>query len=181
MKVTKNPDGQQTGFEPPQVTLTRHSQQLQLAGNVVGMMTSAAMTSLRQVTISEQATEVTAVVTAGVSNAKRAGERAEWRSIDHRVDQTGTINVIIITNALLSPAAMVEAIVTVTEAKAVALEESGVISPQTGRLATGTGTDALAIVGGFGPPEILYCGKHVLFGEMLATATIQAITQALEQ
>jgi adenosylcobinamide amidohydrolase len=133
------------------------------------------------VTITEQATEVTAVVTAGVSNAKRAGERAEWRTIGAGPEQTGTINVIIITNALLSPAAMVEAIVTVTEAKAVALEESGVISPQTGRLATGTGTDALAIVGGFGPPAVHYCGKHVLFGEMLATATIQAITQALEQ
>lgn len=179
LKVAQNLSGEKAGFESPEVTVSTYGQSLGLQGTIVGMMTSALMTSFRQVSIKEQETEVTALVTAGVSNAKRAGEPAEWRKISNDINKTGTINIIILTNRRLTQAAMVEAVITVTEAKTVALNELGVTSPKTGDLATGTGTDAIAIVSGFDSPEIEYCGKHVLFGEMLATATIQAITESL--
>ena len=179
LKVAQNFTGEKTEFEPPEVTLSTYGQSLGLEGTMVGMMTSALMTSFRQVTIKEQGVEVSALVTAGVSNAKRAGEPAEWRKIDRDSNKTGTINIIILTNRMLTQAAMVEAVIVVTEAKTVALNNLGITSPKTGELATGTGTDAIAIVSGLALPEIRYCGKHVLFGEMLATATIQAITESL--
>jgi adenosylcobinamide amidohydrolase len=143
------------------------------------MMTAATMDSFEQVRRAEQNVQVTALVTAGLSNAKRAGEPAEWRQMGNSAGTPGTINIIILTNARLTDAAMVEAVVTVTEAKSAALQDLNVRSRTTGSQSTGTGTDSVAIVSGFGPIRIHHCGKHVLFGEMVATVVMQAITNAV--
>ena len=79
----------------------------------------------------------------------------------------------------MSPAAMVESVMLVTEAKTVAMRKLSVKSPVSGTIATGTGTDAIAVVNGFGSETIRYCGKHVIFGEMLASVVIEAITESL--
>ena len=79
----------------------------------------------------------------------------------------------------MSPAALVESVMLAAEAKTVAMRELGVKSPASGEIATGTGTDAIAVANGAGPKRIHYCGKHVLFGEMLASAVIEAITESL--
>ena len=65
------------------------------------------------------------------------------------------------------------------EAKTVAMRKLGVKSPVSGKIVTGTGTDAIAVVNGVGLETIRYCGKHVLFGEMLASVVIDAITESL--
>jgi adenosylcobinamide amidohydrolase len=59
------------------------------------------------------------------------------------------------------------------------MRKLGVKSPVSRTIATGTGTDAIAVANGFGPETIRYCGKHVLFGEMLASAVIETITDSL--
>jgi adenosylcobinamide amidohydrolase len=82
---------------------------------------------------------------------------------------------------MLSDAAMVESVMLATEAKTVAVRELGVKSTVSGVIATGTGTDSIAVVNEFGPETIHYCGKHVLFGEMLAPAVIEAITGSLSE
>ena len=143
------------------------------------MMTSASMDSFRRVSRSSQGVEISAMVTAGISNARCAGDRADWRTFQPDANPTGTINIIILTNAMMSHAAMVESVMTVTEAKTVAMRKLGVKSTVSGEIVTGTGTDAIAVVNGFGPETIHYCGKHVLFGEMLASAVIVAITGSL--
>ena len=79
----------------------------------------------------------------------------------------------------MSPAAMVESVMLATEAKTVAMRKLGVRSPVSRTIATGTGTDAIAVAGGSGSGTIRYCGKHVLFGEMLASVVIEAITESL--
>lgn len=38
---------------------------------------------------------------------------------------------------------------------------------------------AIAIASGLGPAKIAYCGKHMLFGEMLASTVINGITSSL--
>jgi len=123
---------------------------------------------------------VEALVTAGLSNARRAGDPAECRDFGEAPQTAGTINTIIITNARLADAAMVEAVLTATEAKTAVLQQLGARSLSSGKLATGTGTDAIAIVSGDGPPEIHFCGKHVVFGEMIACAVMQAIEDSLK-
>lgn len=179
LKVEKNVDGRQASFEPSEVTLVKYFREKEWQGEVVGMMTAATMDSFRQVQRIENNVEVTALVTVGISNAKRAGEPAECRETGSVRGEKGTINIIILTNAQLTHAALVEAIITVTEAKSAALQNLGVKNPVTGSQATGTGTDAVAIVNGFGPERVCYCGKHMIFGEMLAATVIEAITASL--
>ena len=92
----------------------------------------------------------------------------------------GTINILALTSARLPPAAMVETVQMITEAKAAALQDLDIRSAGTGRQATGTGTDAVAVAAGPGPRSVDFCGKHTLFGEMLASAVIEALTSSLK-
>lgn len=179
VKVEENFAGARTSFEAPEVTLASYCERQCWRGLAVGMMTSALMDSFRQTRRQSQDTAIVALVTAGVSNARRAGDRADWRHVGEPPGAAGTINIIALTNARLTPAAMVEAVITATEAKSVALDQCGVKSCTSGERATGTGTDAIAVASGFGPKEVRYCGKHVLFGEMLASAVIEAVTSSL--
>ena len=179
MKVADNFEGTKKFDQSPENTLVEYCSQLRLDGATVGMMTSASMDSFRRVSRSSQGVEITAMVTAGISNACCAGDRADWRAFQTDANPTGTINTVILTNAMMSQAALVESVMLVAEAKTVAMRRLGVKSLVSGVVATGTGTDAIAVVNGFGPETIRYCGKHVLFGEMLASAVIEAITESL--
>jgi adenosylcobinamide amidohydrolase len=179
MKVPENLNGKQSRFEEPSVILSKYAGTLQLKGACVGMMTAASMDSFRRVSRSCPQTDVTVLLTAGISNARCAGDRADWMNPETESMPAGTINIIVIAGARMSPAAMVEAVITTTEAKAVTMRRLGIKSPTSGSVATGTGTDAIAIVSGNGPAEIQYCGKHVKFGEVLASAVIEALTNSL--
>jgi adenosylcobinamide amidohydrolase len=179
MKVAENFKGTKQIVQTPENTLAEYCRRLRLGGITVGMMTSATMDSFRRVTRSSQGVEISVMVTAGISNACCAGDRAAWRTFQIDDNPTGTINIIIITNAIMSQAAMVENVMVVTEAKTVAMRKLGVKSTVSGAIATGTGTDAIAVVSGFGPEAIHYCGKHVLFGEMASSAVIEAVTRSL--
>ena len=179
MKVAENFAGETKVVTKPENTLAEYCRQIQLSGTTVGMMTSTSMDSFSQISRSSQGIEVTAMVTAGISNARCAGDRADQRAFHENGNPAGTINIIILTTATMSPAAMVESVMLTAEAKTVAMQKLGVKSPVSGTIATGTGTDAIAVANGAGPETIRYCGKHVLFGEMLASAVIEAITKSL--
>ena len=179
MKVAENFEGTKHIVENPENTLAEYCRQLQLRGTTVAMMTAASMDSFRRVSRSSQGVEISALVTAGISNACCAGDRADWRTFQTDANPAGTINIIVLTNATMSQAAMVESLMLVTEAKTVAMRELGIKSSVSGAIATGTGTDAMAVAGGFGSETIRYCGKHVIFGEMLASVVIKAITDSL--
>jgi adenosylcobinamide amidohydrolase len=179
MKVAGNFEDEKKNFVNPEISLGQYCQQLKLSGTTVGMMTSTTMDSFRQVSRSLQGVKVTAMVTAGVSNARCAGDRADWRAIRTDGNPTGTINTVIVTTAIMSRAAMVESVMLAAEAKTVAMRKLGVRSPVSKTIATGTGTDAIAVVNGAGPESVRYCGKHVIFGEILASAVIEATTESL--
>lgn len=164
----------------PQESLKKYAADLGWSGRVVGMMTAASMNSLRVVECREQGVDLAVAVTAGIDNARCAGDPAEHRLIGEPATEVGTINLVAITSARLSPAALTESVITLTEAKAAVLAELKVRSPVSGAIATGTGTDAVAVISGQGPVEVAYCGKHVLFGELLARAAMHAITASLE-
>lgn len=179
LRVEKNHDGRGGPFEPSEATLAKYCRRMGWEGCAVGMMTAAAMDSFRRVRREEGGVSVTALVTAGVSNAGRAGEPAECREFPTPAPPAGTINIILLTNARMAPAAMVEAVQMVTEAKTAALQDLDVRNPRTGAPATGTGTDAVAVAAGEGPLEVVFCGKHMLFGEMIASTVMTALTASL--
>lgn len=178
-KVDANFNGERTEFEKPQVSLARMVETNSWSGVCVGMMTAAIMKTFRKVHIEEQGVWIDALVTAGVSNARRAGDPADYKFMNEECEKVGTINILIVTNASLSDAAMVECLMMIAEAKAACMQDLNVKSRISDNIATGTGTDSAAIACGDGP-EVIYCGKHVLFGELLAKAVIQGITQSLQ-
>lgn len=165
--------------QPPDLTLAEYCRSYGWSGTTVGLMTAASMDSFRLVQATEQGVEIFVLVTAGLSNARRAGDYAEHREIGTARYHAGTINIICLTTAALTQAAMVEAVITATEAKTAALQKLGIKSPVSEAPATGTGTDAIAIACGHGSIKIQYCGKHVVFGEILANLVIEAVTSSI--
>ncbi|WP_150265783.1 adenosylcobinamide amidohydrolase [Paenibacillus tepidiphilus] len=80
-------------------------------------------------------------VTAAAGNAARAGvERPVLAAY-----RPGTINIMLGIDGWLTPAAMVNAVMTATEAKAAALADLGITDSETGLTATGTTTDAIVL------------------------------------
>lgn len=177
-KVDANFKGEKTDFEPPSLSLQRIVDSENWKGKCVGMMTAALMKSFRQVRLEEQAVWIEVFVTSGVSNARRAGDKADYQLMNEACKKVGTINILVVTNANLSDASLVECVMMVAEAKAACLQDMKVRSPISNLLATGTGTDSTAIACGKGT-HVQYCGKHVLFGELLAKATYQAVYESL--
>lgn len=163
----------------PQLTLTKYCEDGNWNGNSVGMMTAASMDSFRLAKESAQGIDIIVLVTSGLSNARRVADRAEHRIMAAESEDIGTINIIMLTSAILTGAAMVEALLIMTEAKTAALQDAGIRSPISNKIATGTGTDSVAVVSGDGPDTVSYCGKHVLFGEMLGRMVTDTVASSI--
>ncbi|RUT46396.1 hypothetical protein EJP82_13105 [Paenibacillus anaericanus] len=107
-----------------------------------GLLTAV---QLRHAAVAEEYTDDFAVfccATAGISNGARAGVKrttfpASWTP--------GTINLMLVVDGKMTPAAMVNAIITATEAKAAALSDLGVLDAENGLTATGTTTDSVVL------------------------------------
>jgi len=166
-------------IEPPEETLANYCTDCGWEGTTVGMMTAASMNSFRMAKETVQGVDIVVMVTAGLSNARRVGDHAEQRTIADQPETPGTINIVVLTSAILTEAASVEAVLMITEAKAAALQEADVRSPISNRIATGTGTDSVAVVSGHGPETVRYCGKHVLFGEILGRMVADTVAAAI--
>lgn len=177
-KVDANFLGEKTEFEKPSVTLSTIAEANNWKGDAVGMMTAALMTSFRRVKLEKQGVWIEVFITSGVSNARRAGDKADYQFMNEACEKIGTINMIVLTNAKLSENSMIECIMMATEAKSACLQDLKVKSPVSDEIATGTGTDSCAVASGIGP-EVEYCGKHVLFGELLAKAVYRALKDSL--
>ena len=132
---------------------------------------------------------VAAVVTGGVeTNAGRIGDPAPVYEIDGRFEsidgsrpvEHGTINIMLFINRELTDGALVRSVMTATEAKTAALAELAVNSRYSDGLATGTGTDQIAVACllGTGLP-LTGAGKHTKLGEMIGRVTARAVKQTL--
>jgi len=166
--------------EKPEVTLNRYCLQQGWQGTAAGMMTAASMKSLRIRHCRIEGVDVMALVTTGLSNARRAGDPAEWRTLQPVCLEHDTINIVLVSTARFTPSAMVEAIMIATEAKAAALQSVNIKSPISHALATGTGTDAMIMASQKnGKTRIEFCGKHVLMGEAIGQLVIEAVTDSI--
>lgn len=147
-----------------------------------GLITLAEMKNVSIVTKSFKNVEVTAVVTAGVrTNASRAGDLASYWEEDGEF-RFGTINIILLTNVCLDKSTLLDAFMTVTEAKAVALNNLRIPSQYSNGFATGTGTDGVAIFSNLDSKnKLTNAGKHSKLGELMANAVIEAIPKAIKK
>jgi adenosylcobinamide amidohydrolase len=116
-------------------------------GRYVGLLTAALTEKAEVATARHGALTVLAIATIGLSNRITAGASPPA----HR--GPGTINTIVVVDGDAEPSALVNAAMTVTEVKALALIDAGVKGAD-GRFATGTSTDAVVIAAtGRGRPE----------------------------
>ncbi len=142
---------------------------------------------------------VDAFATAGVAgNAARAGDPARWteggdgrwRRVEDDVADTpaagtaprdGTINIILLLDCPVTPAAQTRAAVTLTEAKSAALAELAAPSRYSPTIATGTGTDQFCLAAPLDPGRTprTATGPHAKLGELIGRAVMQAVKEAL--
>jgi adenosylcobinamide amidohydrolase len=123
---------------------------------------------------------VTAITTAGVrTNASRAGDGASYYEENGKF---GTINTIILINAHLSEETLLEAFMTATEAKTVALNNLRIPSQYSNGYATGTGTDGLCVFSNLESDNALTnAGKHSKLGELIGICVIESIQKAIRK
>ncbi len=141
----------------------------------VGLMTAVPLDQARIAVTSADGATVTAIVTAGVTRPWAAG------SSRGPVPAAGTINIIVLLDAGLTPAAALNVMSTVTEAKVLTLVEAGIRTPA-GDLASGTATDALVVAypGTANGVVWKFGGPATPPGWAAAAATRAALRQALE-
>ena len=153
-----------------------------------GLSTAANMEFMAVLTEGWGSANVTAFVTAGLEvNAGRAGDLAAWTeeveqgkqaSPDSRVE--GTVNIILHFDCNLSDGALTRALITVTEAKAAALQELMVSSCFSNGIATGSGTDgAILIADASAPLRLTDTGNHSKLGEVTGRLAKRAVKEAL--
>lgn len=147
-----------------------------------GLITFADMKNTSIVSKKFKNIEVTALATAGVrTNASRAGDPASYWE-DNGKFHFGTINIILLTNVFLDESTLTEALMTVTEAKTVALNNLRIPSQYSNGYATGTGTDGVAIFSNADSHnKLTNAGKHSKMGELIGKAVIEAIPKAIKK
>ena len=145
-----------------------------------GLITLAEMNNLSIVTKTFNNVEVTAISTAGVrTNASKAGDPASYWQ-ENGEFHFGTINSILLINAYLSKQTLMEAFMTATEAKTVALNNLKISSQYSNGYATGTGTDGLCIFSNIdSDDELTNAGKHSKLGELIGQCVIESVTKAI--
>ena len=145
-----------------------------------GLITLAEMNNLSIVNESFKNLDVTAISTAGVrTNASRAGDPASYWE-ENGEFHFGTINIIVLVNVKLSESTLMEAFMTATEAKTVALNNLKIPSQYSNGYATGTGTDGLCIFSDIDSGDVVTnAGKHSKLGELIGKCVIESVTKAI--
>ncbi len=153
-------------------------------GTSAGLMTAADMGNSVLTGGHHQDLSVSAIVTAGIDvNGCRAGDPPSYYEENGRFSPVaGTINTILVINAALPEYAHVRAVMTATEAKAAALQALAAPSRYSTGIATGSGTDMIAVVTDpASPVSLTDAGTHSVLGWLIADAVGRAVTTALER
>ncbi|WP_040227538.1 adenosylcobinamide amidohydrolase [Bhargavaea cecembensis] len=141
----------------------------------VAMMT-AAMTE--DAVIGEYGPEdapVVVCVTAGVGNAVDASAGSA------REAHAGTINTWIIVNGHLTEEALIQGMITATEAKAKAMQTEHVLDPLTGTIATGTSTDSVLVAATQTGTRHPYAGTVTALGQAIGRGVFECTVEAVRK
>ena len=174
---------------------------LELKSNKLsGLVTSAQIDKYSIAVEMYKGIEVVAITTAGVRvNAVSAGDSASYYELNGEYSfdlddafntnivsdlenkpKPGTINNIILINCRLDESSLLLAEMVAVEAKAVALRELMTSSNYSNEVATGTGTDGIAIFSSLESENYIEnVSKHAKIGELIGKAVIRSIKEAL--
>ncbi|AMA71905.1 MULTISPECIES: adenosylcobinamide amidohydrolase [Aneurinibacillus] len=145
--------------------------------STIGLQTAAKLTHAAVTEEEGDRFRMICCATAGTSNGARAGKARRTFS----AYQCGTINIFLLLDAHLTSAAMVNSIITATEAKAAALQDLGIIDEQ-GNIATGTTTDSVVFAVSqnirYGAPH-QFAGTATTIGNTVGRLVYQAVYEAI--
>ncbi|WP_321421180.1 adenosylcobinamide amidohydrolase [uncultured Methanobacterium sp.] len=149
-----------------------------------GFLTVADMDNVAIICEKFREIEVTSIVTAGIEvNGGRAGDDASYYELNGKYEfRVGTINTIIIINSHLSGSTLLRSVMTAVEAKTVALQELMAPSKYSEGIATGSGTDNIAVISNLeSENKLSTAGKHSKLGELIGKSVIKATKEALSK
>ncbi len=161
-------------LEETEARLAAFAERRRVPAPWVGLLTSAWTEKARLAEAAADGIRALAVVTVGLSNRVAAG-------LDRAVAWSpATINTIVVVDAVAEPAALVNAVITATEVKTLALTAAGVRCDD-GRLASGTSTDAVVVAATGRGPRCRFGGPVSQLGAVVARAVREALGQAVDR
>jgi iron complex transport system ATP-binding protein len=167
--------------ERPEDDLVAVAADLGVEGGFVGLMTAAYTQFARCAVETHGGLTVAAVVSVGLSNTSSAGVTPPFcLEEDDSAPPPGTINVLLLVDGGLTPAAMVNAVITVTEAKTMTLAAWDVKTTE-GDDASGTSTDTVVVACTGRGEDLRYAGPATTVGWLAARAVRAAMTRICEE
>ena len=173
--------------ERPDEDLAAVAAELGAKAPFVGLMTAAWTEFARCAVESLGGLTVAAVVSVGLSNTSSAGVTPPIGLPEEGLEAPatstpppGTINVVLLVDGALTPAAMVNAVITATEAKTMTLAAWDVKTPE-GDDASGTSTDTVVVACTGRGEELSYAGPATPVGWLAARAVRAAMRRICEE
>jgi iron complex transport system ATP-binding protein len=152
----------------PAQDLQMFARQRGITDPFVGLMTAVFLHKVITRNAQQDAMQLSIILTAGFGNATAAGLSPSASP------QPGTINIIALLDANLSPAARVNAIITITEAKTALLQHWNLRTPENFP-ATGTSTDAVVLACTGRGPRQSFAGPATAVGYLIGRTVRQAL------
>jgi len=160
-------------FPNPKNWLRSLATTMDIHESFIGLMTAVKLSKARITFLESDGLGVGALVTAGVRNASAAGITPPFLS------KPGTINIILLLEARLTHAAMLNAVITLTETKTAVLMEKNTLTPARDP-ATGTSTDTVTIAATNHGALQAYAGPVTTIGWLIARAVRESLQQSLD-
>lgn len=158
--------------DDPQAWLHDLAKTIHINETFIGLLTAVKLHKVRVATMQVENLTVSAIITAGVGNASSAGITLPFSS------QPSTINTILLLDANLTQAAMLNAVITATEAKTAMLKEKNILTLD-GDSATGTSTDTVTIACTGNGNLQSYASPVTTIGWLIARSVRQALQESL--
>jgi iron complex transport system ATP-binding protein len=160
----------------PQADVRQWMERLQIpVEQAVGMMTAVSLSEMVFISKKVEQIQFLAMVTAGVGNAVDISCDA----VPDKMRRIGTINTMVFMDSHLTDGALVNAIMSATEAKTKALSDLKVKDPKTETIATGTSTDSLLIAATQEGEATPYAGSGTIIGKGIGQIVYEATQQAI--
>ena len=175
-RVPDDPDQREFALKRPRAFLRERAQALGNQEPVVGLITMLDHDRLQVATHAEGEIKVTALATVGLTHASAPGRH---NVVYTGEDQPGTINLVVLADARLAPAAEVRAATLATEAKTLALFEAG-IKTGDGSIATGTSMDTIIVASTGRGPFFRYSGTSTLLGDLIGRAVHDVVAAGIK-
>lgn len=147
--------------------------------STAGLLTAVRLEYAAVLEETDKDASVFCCTTAGVSNGARAGSARTT----YPVYQPGTINIMLVIDARMTQAAMVNAIITAVEAKTAALSDLGIRDAENGLIATGTTTDSIVLgvsQSNAYPADHRYCGTATDLGAAIGRTVYGTVLESFK-